>query len=707
MSNRKRPEIHATGRAASTVLVFAPPIMLGALLLFAVQPLIARYLLPWFGGGPGVWTTCMLFFQALLLGGYFYAHVSVRLLNIRGQTILHLALLAGSLLLIPFVPSDRWKPTSGDDPSLRILLLLAATIGLPYFVLSATSPLLQAWFVKVKPNVSPYRLFALSNLGSLLALLGYPTILEPFFTRRQQAWAWSAGLLLFALTCIVCCVQIWKHRPQIEPSSTAPEDDSRGRKPAVASLLWLALPLVASIALLAITNTLTEDVAVTPLLWIVPLALYLVTFIIAFDSPRWYPRQAILILLSLATLWMLRIQWLKPNVSLFEQFAGYLAGMFLVCLFCHGELARLKPHPSRLTSYYLLISLGGALGGVFVAILAPRIFNQFFELPLAVLAAAALSFACLKYAPMPNGHRWAALFTGTALAFLLGEPVLKLAFNAAGAKVIDRSRNFYGTLVVAELDAGDKGDPIDRALVLNHGSTSHGQQFLTPERRKEPTLYYRVGSGVSYAMHFFPRAESRKIGLVGLGVGTLAAYGRPGDTFRFYEIDPAVEHMARKHFTFLADSPASIEVALADARLTLEHESPQNFDILVLDAFSSDAIPTHLLTAEAFDIYRRHVASDGIIAVHISNRSVDLIQPIVRQAERLQLPYSIINHQPDAAGPLISRWILLTNNNQFLSHPAVHHVVRVVHPNPAIKLWTDDHVNLLSVIRWISKATTP
>jgi hypothetical protein len=676
----------------ATALLFSPAILTGALLLFAVQPLIARYLLPWFGGGPGVWTTCMLFFQALLLGGYLYAHVSVKYLPTRGQIVVHLVLLAGSLALIPIIPSERWKPADASDPVWRILLLLGAAIGLPYFVLSATSPLLQAWFVKAKPGVSPYRLFALSNLGSLIALIAYPTILEPLFTRRQQAWIWSTGLILFALTCAACAIHVWRARQTADATTPSAEADSRAQEPEGRIFLWLALSMVGSVLLLAITNTLTEDVAVTPFLWVIPLALYLLTFVIAFDGPRWYPRRVVFALLPLCALWLVRIAWVTSE-TLLEQFVGNLVALFVACLFCHGELARLKPAPRHLTAYYLAISVGGALGGVFVALLAPRIFDRLLELPIGMLAAGFLSFACIRLAPFRHGDKLAAASIVIGFMLLLGVPVFQPLFREGGREtVIDRSRNFYGTLLTVEVVPDG---PADAFRLLNHGTTSHGGQFLAPEKRISPMLYYREGSGVSAVFRHRLGRDYLKVGLVGEGAGSLAAYGKGGDVFRFYEINPDVDAMARKWFTYLADTPATTEVVFGDARLMLEREDDQNFDVLVLDAFSGDAVPTHLLTAEAFDEYLRHLAPDGVIAVHFSNRSVDLSGVLLRQASRLKLPTAVgdIN---------FGWWMLMSRKASIFSEPSMlRYGVRQVMPNERSDLWTDDYVNLLRIVRWM------
>jgi hypothetical protein len=676
------------------LLLFAPAILIGALLLFAVQPLIARYVLPGFGGGPGVWTACMLFFQVLLLAGYLYAHLSVKHLPTRGQIVLHLILLVGALALIPIIPSERFKPVDVAHPVWRIVLLLAATIGLPYFVLSATSPLLQAWFVRLRPGVSPYRLFALSNLGSLLALIGYPTVLEPLFTRQQQAWIWSGGLVAFALLCLACGVQVWKRVSGDDAAVLeAADGDLPARDGAGSVVLWLALPLVASVLLLATTNTLTEDVAVTPLLWVIPLALYLLTFIIAFENPRWYPRRVMVILLPLCMAWLIRLQWAGTSAPLGERFAGYLVAMFVVCLFCHGEVARLKPHPTRLTRFYLMISVGGALGGVFVGLVAPHVFNRLWELPLGFIAAALLSFACLRDIDAKrSGPKWAALFTVAAVVYpaaLLLQPRIE----DWPEHVIARSRNFYGTLTVSEGDYVGTGDPKNLLRDMQHGTTSHGAQYVAPEMRRHTTLYYREGSGVSFVLHATEDIPNRKIGLVGLGVGTLAAYAKPGDELRFYEINPDVERLARQYFTYLADTPGKVDVVLGDARLSLEREAPRQFDVLVLDAFNGDAIPTHLLTTEAFDIYAKHLKLGGVLAVHFSNRSVYLGPLLLHHAKRLNMYTSV-------GDPAAGWWMLMSRDRSLLYSPQMRRGTMIVEPTDHAPLWTDDHINLVGVIKW-------
>jgi hypothetical protein len=703
-SARDRRAAPEASRAWKLVLLFGPVIFTGALLLFAVQPLLGRYLLPWFGGTPGVWTTCMLFFQSLLLGGYLYAHLLVRYAPLRWQVAIHALLVLGAVLTLPIIPPESWKPQDAQDPTWRIVALLGATIGLPYLVLSATSPLLQAWLVKASPGVSPYRMFALSNLGSLIALLGYPLLMEPYLSRRQQAWAWSWGMVAFAVVCVACGGFVWRRAgraPGPRPREAAPGGVNQPESDAATPLspwaqwgLWLGLSMVASILLLATTNTLSQDVAVVPFLWVLPLALYLITFIIAFDGPRWYPRAAIAPLLVISAIWLIRVQWIGNALRLAEQLGGLLISMFVVCLFLHGELARLKPEPRRLTAYYLTISLGGALGGAFVALAAPHLFNRFLELPLGLLASAGLALLCFRRSPVPQGTRWASAFALASVGLL--------AFTVIGRvhetdKPLARSRNFYGALTVFENDP-----PLESQRIrwIAHGSIQHGIQLQRPDLRMVPTHYYRRGngSGVSLALDHFPRQQNRRVGVVGLGAGVLAAYGRKGDTFRFYEINPDVERIARTYFTFLKDSPAATEVVIGDARVSMEnelkHNSPQQFDVLVLDAFTGDAIPTHLLTREAFDIYLRHMKPDGVLAVHISNRYLELFHVVIQHASHFRLL------APSFADPGFSSWVLLTRNKEFVVLPEVLKHARIRQYNPRVKPWTDDHVSLLRILKW-------
>lgn len=682
---------------------YALTIFTGAFLLFLVQPLIGKYILPWFGGGPGVWTTCMLFFQVLLLGGYAYAHWLTSQLRPRTQALVHLALLGAALALLPITPSDAWKPAAGHDPVSGILLLLTVSVGLPYFVLSSTGPLLQRWFSVRHPGVSPYRLYALSNAGSLLALVSYPFLVEPTLSRPTQAALWSWGMVGFALLCGYCA---WGLR-QAPVGATAPPIDSPNAGPVIAPpswrrrLLWLALPAVASVLLLAMTNKLCQDVAVIPFLWVLPLSLYLLTFIISFDSPRWYSRRWFGPALLLALGWVVSVMLIGTKVPLLHQIAAYSGALFVCCMVCHGELYRLKPAPQQLTGFYLLISAGGALGGLLVAVLAPLIFSDFFELHLGLFVCAVLAAAVFLGDPTGPLHRGRAFWwAGSCFVVALICLGLALGYEAREGKkdAIVSSRNFYGTLTVFEYHEVTLDE---RYYLLQHGKITHGLQFLDPGANRWPTTYYGESSGVALALRHFPRQQGQRIGLVGLGTGSLAVYAKRGDYLRIYEINPAVKQLATTAFSYLKESPAKIEVAMGDARLSMEREPPQQFDVLALDAFSSDAIPAHLLTREAFAIYQRHLKPDGVIAVHISNRHLNLEPVVLRLAEHFKYQTALIDFTEDSEMPWLysCTWILVTNNQKLLQNSRIADAMSPPKTNhPPVRLWTDDYSALFQVL---------
>ncbi|MBN2508302.1 MAG: fused MFS/spermidine synthase [Verrucomicrobia bacterium] len=719
---------------------FGLTLFTGAFLLFLVQPLIAKFILPWFGGTPAVWTTCMLVFQVLLLGGYAYAHLLIRHLTPRRQVVVHLALLALALVLLPITPGEHWKPPDGTFPMGRILLLLTACLGLPYWVLSATGPLMQAWFSQVYPHKTPYRLYALSNSGSLLALLSYPFVVEPAFARQAQAQGWSLGFGLFALLATWCGGRVWQRADEREGHKTSGSPSGRqgveqepgtadgtvaGAGPAGATGLWLGLPACATVLLLAVTNKICLDIAVIPFLWVLPLSLYLVSFIVSFDNPRWYARwfwlPALAVALAAALcialgehvvvpdrLLLRPVGWLLQRaeaLSLFSTLAIYLATLFVGCMVCHGELYRLRPAASRLTAYYLAIAAGGALGGFLVAVLAPVLFRDYFELPLGLFGVGALAATMLwvdPKSPLHHGRRvWAwSLVVPAVIGLGAG------FYHGAAAGVrnpVEVTRSFYGVLKVEEYWTSDLEAHEVRLL---HGTTTHGVQFPSGQQRTQPTSYYTPQSGIGRTMQHFPRATHRRVGVVGLGTGTMAAWGREGDEFRIYEINADVERLARERFFYLADSPARIEIVPGDARLSLEREPEQGFDILVLDAFSSDSIPVHLLTREAFALYLRHLKPDGVLAFHISNQYLDL-EPVVRRAaEHFQLDIAVVHDDEtwDAEDELDTQsyatdWAILTRNAVFLALPAIAEAAGAV-PDipPHIRLWTDEHSSLLPIL---------
>ena len=895
--NPKEPERRIVRRTRLVMLRYALTILTSAFLLFQVQPLIAKCILPWFGGGPAVWTTCMLFFQVLLLGGYAYAHGVSTYLRPRRQIVLHTLLLAGALVLLPIQPSEALKPTGADSPIQSILWLLLLTVGGPYFVLSSTGPLLQRWFARSYPGRSPYRLYALSNLGSLFALLSYPFFFEPQFAVDQQIWGWSIGFAVYAALLTWCSVRFWgvgasdghaiaaraADDPDAAPGKTTASAPTLGRM-----AMWVGLSAAGSALLLSTTNQMCLDVAVVPFLWVVPLSLYLLTFVICFDNERWYdPRVfGVLTVLSVPAVCWLLDQELDADIA--SQITIYTLVMFAFCMTCHGELARSRPPPRHLTLFFLLVSIGGALGGIFVAVVAPVVFVDFWEYHITLIAASALIviswcvnrawdgeytavfwvwflisvgllFAAVRFLYLPHaetlepvevvtllggllalhavgwfvsaqredmplmlttmwtgitlaglywGHRFMAatfeegigtitlanmflssglvLLAGILLAWLAAAKttlsfrraalvlVLQLTTLATLAGVYDSSlvqpgavlaatlvyvgmvalatcwlrfsgsrilasgcwfwapassalvllcagihgltrtteegvvhisRNFYGVLKVT-LSTDDNGE----LYRLTHGRIEHGIQYTDEVMRMSPTTYYGPDTGIGLAMGLHPgRAEDAPgggtldVGIVGLGAGSIAAYGRPGDRYRFYEINPDVVTLANRYFTYLSDSKASTEVILGDARITLAREletsGSQQFDVLAIDAFSSDAIPAHLLTAECAEIYRQHLKDDGVLMVHISNRYLDL-NPICRGlAQRLDwTAMRVETDDVDEEGVYGATWIVITANKTILARLEefdLHAPFDDEDLEPI--LWTDNTANLWQV----------
>jgi len=682
------------------MFAFSLTIFWGACLLFLVQPLIARFILPWFGGGPAVWTTCMLFFQLLLLGGYAYAHFSISRLTPRRQVITHLCLLALAVALLPITPGDAWKPNDGSHAAGHILLLLLGCLGLPYLVLSATGPLLQAWFSKANPGVSPYRLYALSNVGSLLALLVYPFYLEPQLSRQAQADGWSWGLAVYAGLTAWCGLKVWKS--SATEGDTAKTAEVEAPASTWRKLLWFALPACGVMLLLAITNKLCQDIAVVPFLWVLPLSLYLLSFIISFDSPRWYHRGfwlPLFVVLLGMVLWNLYQAESHPDITPLATL--YLGTMFVACMVCHGEVYRLRPGASRLTGFYLSLSAGGAAGGLFVALVAPFVFPDYFELHLALFLTAALVLLVLRQdptLPLREGRaRWAWALPFLALA-ALGYGLADVASTSLRGS-LSVTRGFYGVLKVNDNDAEIAGA---HHLTLQHGATIHGLQYVDPEKRTDPSSYYTSTSGIGRLLRAHKPGGGRRVGAIGLGCGTLAAWGRSGDTFRFYEINHDVANLATSTFTYLKDSKAKTELVMGDARLSMEREADQQYDVIVLDAFSSDAIPVHLLTLEAFDHYQRHLKPDGAIAVHVSNRYLDLHPVVYRIADKIGFPAITIDDNDTAyeeAGFYGSDWIIMTRNQVLLQQPLIRDVTKETVEFPArIMYWTDERSDLLSIL---------
>jgi len=705
------------GTGYTVLLVF-----LSAFLLFQIQPLISKTILPWFGGAPSLWSTAMLFFQVLLMGGYAYAGCLVSRLSPRRQGIVHLALLGFSLILLlalglawdsPITPDGRWRPQGTEVPQWQILKILAVAVGVPYFILSTTSPLLQTWLHYREPGRSPYYLYALSNAGSLLGLLTYPFLVEPVLALRTQANLWAWGYVAFALCAGYSAFNTLRLsagppgrrvRPRIP--AAGPQAEGEARPGVGVRFLWVALAAAASVMLLATTNQISQEVSVTPFLWVLPLALYLLSFILCFAGPRWYSRTGYTVALFAGTLVFCWIFYYGRG-TLLAEIAVYSLVLFICCMVCHGELVCLKPHPHYLASFYLLVSAGGVLGGVAVNLVAPQVFKGFWELPLGLLACwvlLLLAFARDWQADQGRRTRWLTdtlLMGGIAVLCV----VLFLYVGKSHANVLHSSRNFYGVLWVREMNAGE---PERQAYKLVHGMTLHGFQYVQEEQRRLPTAYYTEESGVGLALRHLPRrGAGLRVGIIGLGVGTLAAYGRPGDTMRFYEINPEVIRLAEGeggYFSYLENCPARVQVMPGDARVSLERElataGSQQFDLLVVDAFSSDSIPVHLLTREAFDVYLRHLQPDGILALHISNRHVNL-RPVVQQlADHFQLGTALINDEGAGERRFWSTWMLATRNEEFLKQPQVAERASPPHSYTGFRLWTDDYSSLFQIVNW-------
>jgi SAM-dependent methyltransferase len=688
-------------------LIYGLTIFSSAFLVFQVQPILGKMIMPWFGGAAGVWIVCLMFFQTVLLLGYLYAHLLTRKFRPRTQGRIHAALLAASFLTLPILPKNYWKPTPGMDPVWHILSLLGVTVGLPYLLLCATSPLLQAWQAQKQADSALYRLYAVSNAGSMLALLSYPIVVEPWVSTSHQGVVWSLAYGAVALLCLLISLTFPKQNAIDAPadSTSAPDWEIK--------ILWMSLAACGSALLLSITNHLSQNVASVPLLWVIPLALYLLTFILCFEGRAWYRRNLFLRLLGLALGAM--------AYSLGPMFAGlpltvlialYCSGLFICCMFCHGELARRKPDPLHLTSFYLMSALGGAMGAVFVAVLAPRIFSGYYELRIALGSCAVLALVVHHRDPQSPFYkaRWQPgwlVMVVLALAVIVGLGVTGWE-DARSARV--RVRNFYGVLRVVDqvepnvvLLKGDLGEPLDgdaRFKKLMNGTIDHGLQFQSPARRNQPTCYYGPDSGAGVVLKSAAPGTPQTVGVIGLGAGTLAAYGRSGDRYRFYEINPLVVRMANEEFSFLRDSPAKIEIARGDARLSLENEQPQGFDVLVVDAFSGDAIPVHLLTREAFELYFRHLKPDGLLAVHISNQYLNLAPVVGGAARRLGKDAVRVKNEPDAPREIYrATWILVGNQQGFLRTPEAVKAGKLLTAEDRQLLWTDDYSSLFKILK--------
>ncbi|HEY6972179.1 MAG TPA: fused MFS/spermidine synthase [Candidatus Angelobacter sp.] len=688
----------AESRAARWL--FGATIFLSAFLLFLVQPILGKIILPWFGGSAGVWAACLLYFQASLLVGYAYAHCLRRYLSSRRQMQVHILLLAVSIALLPILPSPSWRNLGSADPAIRILGLLAATVGLPYLLVCTTSPLIQSWYAAITPGQSAYRFYALSNLGSMLGLISFPVLVEPRLTSHSQAWGWSGAYVVFVVLCAMAAWYGWKRQQTTEDGQSREELRLDWKQPFTTQVLWVALAACGAAMMMAVTNYLSQNIAPIPLLWILPLGLYLFSFVLCFDTERIYKRviwiPAMMIGLSAMAFVMFHN---GGTTNLGRSVPAMLAGLFCCCMVCHGELTRNKPPTRFLTYFYLLVSAGGVLGGFFVAIVAPHIFKSFAELPILMAICAALAAVMAWKAGRELYVVGRVMICAALLSFTVGLS----AYMAIHKHRMDRKydfqvRNFYGVLQVRDLETGDEDGRV-RSLI--HGIIEHGAQVLDPNLRREPTLYYIRTSGVGLAIEYLKaRSHHIRVGTIGLGAGVVASYCRVGDVYRFYEINPEVVKIANSRFTFLEDCRGKLDVLLGDARLTLEKQEPQDFDLLAVDAFSGDAIPVHLITREAFVEYFRHLDSNGILAIHVSNKYLDLVPVVARIAENLgKHAIGVYDTGLDGSYPSDSDWVLVANNAEIFDDKIFEaDSVEPVKTVSKVPLWTDNYSNVLQIL---------
>ncbi len=703
-------------------------IFISAILLFSIQPMIAKVILPSWGGTAAVWTACMMFFQTFLVLGYGYSHFLRRCLTPKVAFFVHAGVLGTAsivLLVTPVTP----VPIEGPNLTLSIVATLAIAIGLPYFSLATTSSLVQAWHHTIhsarlwqtSPRLgqSTYRLYALSNFGSLLALASYPFLIEPWVPLRWQMPGWTWAFIGFSAICLwagsaTIRIEQWANPDsgrEDQEINSAGHRDQRGRYGSLSLMvlivLWFLLAFCPSVLLLATTNLMCQEIASVPFLWILPLSLYLVSFMICFDRPGIYRRRYFAPLLLLSVIAGIGIVQAHIYVSIVIQVAGLASVCFFMAMVCHGELERLKPAPGQLTLFFLIVAIGGAGGGVFVAIVAPHLFDSFLEFQVALLLGIGLMVACMWI----HATRAAAMsrYGFSAAALLVAAVVLASLMYQVSPEFrpdeIFRDRNEYGLVRVSESDGY-------RNFIS--GNVDHGGQLVSASKSFTPTGYYGPSSGIGVAMRrigelktAFSRADRppAKVAVVGMGIGAMLAWGQPQDQFVFYELNPLVESIAREHFSYLDLFRGQSVVNIGDGRVLLERQFRESgsgqFDLIAMDAFSSDAIPQHLLTIECFQLYLKHLSDDGILVAHVTNRFVDLTPVVYTAAQELGLT-TWYRDDTGCDGKRQTTWILLCRQPEFKNIPWMREL-ECQPQNTAHVRWTDDFASLSSVTRWSTK----
>jgi spermidine synthase len=720
-------------------LFFAASMFASAALLFLVEPMVARMLLPLLGGSPAVWNTCMVFFQAALLAGYLYAYASTKWLGRRTQIVIHAALIAGALLVLPLAIPQGTVPPAQSSPVFWILGLLAITIGLPFLALSAGTPILQNWFSQTTHSSAgdPYFLYAASNAGSLVGLLGYPLLLEPLLRLGAQSRLWTAGYTgLLALTAL-CALLAWRSGG-IAKSVPRPTTESIPWK---TRALWIALAFVPSSLMLGVTTALTTDVPAIPFLWVMPLALYLLSFVLVFTSKPVVPHAALVRRLPFLILLALIPTLTKTRLPIEILLVLYLATLFAAAMVCHGELARGRPPAARLTEFYLWISVGGVLGGIFNSLVAPVVFRSVVEFPLALILAAllrpeaggkkdsarakmldwvfpavlGLSMLAVVAFVQRQGIKpglsanalifgysifWCLNFGKRSRRFALGVAALALAsstYTGSFGRILYTERSFFGVSRVTN-------DAANEYRSLFHGGTVHGVQSLDPARSREPLAYYTKSGPVGQV---FDSGHTGPVAIVGLGAGAMACYMQPGQLLTFYEIDPSIRRIASdpNYFTFLSQCAPRANIVLGDARLSLRNAPDHAYGLIILDAFSGDSIPIHLLTREALRLYLTKLAPGGLLVFHISNRYLDLAPTLGAQARDAGLANLVRDDTavPQAEldrGKLASKWAVMARSADDFGGLGRDPRWAPLKTVAGVRVWTDDYSNLLGIIRW-------
>lgn len=671
--------------------LYAATVFLSAFLLFLVQPVIARQILPWFGGSAAVWATCLVFFQSILLAGYAYSDFLIRKLQPRRQLIVHTGMLLLSLAWLPIAPGEQWKPTGDENPTLLILGLLVATIGLPYLMLSTTSPLIQAWYWRRFASKVPYRLFALSNFASLLALLAYPVAIEPWIPNQGQTTGWSIVYVGFVVLCAAtgyASIRARANSPVAITEEPKPDEAPASRLTGKQLLTWILLSATGSCLLLAVSSHITQNIAAVPFLWVLPLALYLVTFILAFDHPRWYVRPFFLGLLAVG----LPAMAFSMDGHGLGLVALYTGGMFVGCMFAHGELAKSKPEPRHLTTFYLMMSIGGALGSVLIGILAPLTLPGYYELGILLVLLGVLGI--VRVWPEHRAIRLVAIgVTITTIVFV------GIAFERYSANTRVMVRNFYGVVRTRDWD-----EPA-QYRAMYHGGIQHGGQLQADaERRRMPSSYFGPTSGYGRLFASLPVGEPKRIGVIGLGAGALAVYAGEDDTIVFYELDPQVAEIAKAEFSFIDDVPGTVEIVIGDGRLSLEREEPRRYDVLAIDAFSGDSIPMHLITREAMEVYMKHLEPDGAIVFQATNRYIEIAPVIQKLAAEHGMTAVLVSDEPPVTedqGYWLSSTdqIIVTKNQAILAAPSVRDGAVEIEGRAGFPAFTDDYTNLLRILK--------